>query len=398
MEVMMTRSAVHMLCLTLLMTLGAGVQANETERLGMMLKIVGNSDNPAVQANILKGVVDGLAGRRDVPAPDNWKDVKATLGSSSDANVKKLAQELGQIFGDKGASQAALGILRDTNADVAARRKALKSLVAQQDTALLPELEKLLDQPLKIDAIRAYSAFEHKPAPAILLRQYADFDPATRQAVIETLASRKTYARALVRALKSEKVKKTEIPAYVARTMKSLMGEQFTAVYGEVQEVSANKSKLIATYKRKLSDPAFAKADASRGRVMFAATCGACHKMYGAGGEIGPDLTGSNRADADYILLNILDPSFDVPEGYRMVTVTTKGGQVLVGNIAEEDDQKIVVKMVGQKTVVAKADITKRQVSKISMMPEGLLSNLTDQQYFDLIAYLQTEKQVALPK
>jgi putative heme-binding domain-containing protein len=395
----MMRKFVQMICAVLLLALcGSALGANETERLGMMLKVVANSDNPAVQANILRGVVNGLAGRRDVPAPANWNEVKSKLGKSSDADVKKLMQDLGQIFGDKGASQAAVATLRDNSADIAARRKALKALVAQQDTALLPELAKLLDQPLRIDAVRAYAAFDHKPAPAILLKRYPSFDAPTKQAVIETLASRKSYAKALVKALESGKVTKAEIPAYVARTMKSLLGKQFTAVYGDVQEVSADKSQLIAAYKEKLSDPAFKKADASRGRAVYTTTCGACHKMFDAGGEIGPDLTGSNRADADYILLNILDPSFDVPEGYRMVTLKMKGGRVLVGNIAEENDQKVVIKMVGQKTIVVKADIISREVSKISMMPEGLLSNLTDQQYFDLIAYLQTEKQVELPK
>ena len=118
--------------------------------------------------------------------------------------------------------------------------------------------------------------------------------------------------------------------------------------------------------------------------------------MYGEGGVIGPDLTGSNRADKDYILLNIIDPSFDMPEAYRMVTIQKKDGQILTGNVVEEDQQKVVLSMVGTKLTVLKVDIKKRSVSPVSMMPEGLLDNLSDTEFYNLIKYLQTEKQVVV--
>ena len=120
--------------------------------------------------------------------------------------------------------------------------------------------------------------------------------------------------------------------------------------------------------------------------------------MYGEGGKIGPELTGSNRADAEYLLLNVIDPNYDVPEGYRLVTITSKSGQVFAGNVSEEDDSKIVLAMVGQKSVIAKADVKSRTTAKISLMPEGLLLTLKDNEFLDLIQYLRTEKQVPLPK
>ena len=91
-----------------------------------------------------------------------------------------------------------------------------------------------------------------------------------------------------------------------------------------------------------------ADASASRGRAVFTKTCAACHVLYGEGGKIGPDLTGSNRANLDYILLNSVDPSYDVPAGYRMVTIVTVDGRVVSGVIAEEDETRIVLKTVEQ--------------------------------------------------
>jgi len=95
---------------------------------------------------------------------------------------------------------------------------------------------------------------------------------------------------------------------------------------------------------------------------------------------------------------NIIDPNFDVPEGYRMVTITSRDGRVYAGNVTEEDNTKVVLTMVGQTSVISKADIKTRLVSKISLMPEGLLLTLNDKEFLDLIKYLRTEKQVELPK
>ncbi len=116
------------------------------------------------------------------------------------------------------------------------------------------------------------------------------------------------------------------------------------------------------------------------------------------GGIIGPDLTGSNRGDLDYLLLNIFDPSGDIPDAYKMVMVTTKNGQVLAGNVTEEDDQKLVLSMVGQKSVIAKSDIKSRETSPVSMMPEGQMQILKDQEVINLIKYFKTQQQVELPK
>jgi putative heme-binding domain-containing protein len=151
-------------------------------------------------------------------------------------------------------------------------------------------------------------------------------------------------------------------------------------------------------YTALLTPANIAKASPSRGRLVYAASCSACHQLYGEGGALGPDLTGSNRADLSYILLNMIEPSADIPEAYQLVTLHTKSGQVLGGTVAQEDDQRVVLKIVGQTSTVLKSDIAKREVSPLSMMPEGLLPTLQDQQVLDLVKYLQTTEQVSFPK
>ena len=120
--------------------------------------------------------------------------------------------------------------------------------------------------------------------------------------------------------------------------------------------------------------------------------------MYGEGGILGPDLTGSHRANREYILLNIVDPNFDVPDGYKMVVLKTKTDQIIAGTIGEEDDLKVVLKTVSGREVVAKVSIKERQTLPISMMPEGMLETISKKDFFALIKYLQTEKQTEKPK
>tara|TARA_B100000902_G_scaffold330507_1_gene327495 strand:- start:215 stop:1360 length:1146 start_codon:yes stop_codon:yes gene_type:complete len=354
-------------------------------------------DDPGIQASFLKGMLGGLAGQRDVDPPKGWDELKSKLEKQGNEEVMGLVGQIGQVFGDESASDSALATLMDAKAPLEERKLALAGLVAQKNPKLPPKLAMLLDQPIGVEAMRAYSAFDFKAAPRVLLSRYPKLDAKEKSVVIETLASRKPYARALVSAMGKGKVSKGEIPAYVARSLHAMLGDSFEKVYGKVQPVSAGKDKLIAKYKSMVLASDMSKTDASKGRVIYQRTCLACHIMYGEGGKIGPELTGSNRSDLDYFLLNVLAPSYDVPEGYRMVTITSKDGQVSVGNVIEENANKVVLNMVGQQSVIAKSDVKTRVTSKISMMPEGLLLTLKDPEILDLIKYLRTEKQVPLP-
>jgi putative heme-binding domain-containing protein len=354
-------------------------------------------DDPVIQTSFLKGILGGLAGRRDVDPPKGWSALKSKLEKQGNKEVMGLVGQIGQVFGDESAGDSALTTLMDSKASLEERKLALAGLVAQKNPRLPPKLALLLDQSIGIEATRAYSAFDFKPAPKVLLSRYSKLGPEERRVVVETLASRKPYARALVTAMGKGKVAKEEIPAYVARNLQSMLGDSFEKVYGKVQAVSADKDKQIAKYKSMILASDISKADASKGRSIYQRTCAACHIMYGEGGKIGPELTGSNRSDLDYFLLNVLAPSYDVPEGYRMVIITSKDGQVSVGNVIEEDANKVVLNMVGQQSVIAKSDVKTRVTSKISMMPEGLLLALKDHEVLDLIKYLRTETQVPLP-
>ena len=365
----------------------------------LVLQVIDSTEDPTTQAAMLAGMVEGLRGQRNVKPPANWATVYPKLRESSDATVRRMAGQLAQIFGDRDAFQEAIETVRNTKAPVALRREAFRSLLTQQRPELAGLLPHLLEEKLmRTDAIRAYASFNDKTAPARLLKSSAQWSTDERRVVIETLASRKTYARALIRAIHAGKVSKRDVPAYVARNLQQMLGSSFTEVWGEVKAANVDKAKLISQYKKRLSDDHLANGSVSNGRAVFARTCAACHTLFGAGGKVGPDITGSNRANLDYILYQILDPNDDVPDAYRLVIVTTVDGKVLNGRIAEEDPRRLVLETAEGPAVILKQDIDERKRSKLSLMPEGLLEPLKDPEVRDLILYLRSNKQVSLPK
>lgn len=370
--------------------------ADEQTLLKLLVGSLERVDDPDQQAALLQGMLSGLAGRRNVTPPEKWKQVSAKLAESDNERVRELTDQLAQIFGDASAARRAIKMLLDSKASLADRRRALAGLLQQKNRDIIPPLIQLLDDDkLRGDAIRGFAAIEHEPAARLLLERYDDWAPEHRKAVIETLATRKPYARELLKAIAKKQVSKQDVPVHVARSLKFLLGDRFTQVFGAFQDVSQDRNAQIAKYKKLLTPSALAAADPRRGRVIFEKTCANCHLLYGNGGKIGPDLTGSNRGNLEYILLNSVAPSYDVPDAYKMVVIQTVDGRVLNGVIAEEDAQRVVLKTVEQpRVIVLKDDIEQRRVSEKSMMPEGQLDNLKPSEVVDLIRYLQTVEQV----
>ena len=138
--------------------------------------------------------------------------------------------------------------------------------------------------------------------------------------------------------------------------------------------------------------------DRSRGRVVFEQVCQQCHKLFGEGGEVGPEITGSQRNNLDYVLNNIVDPNSTVGKDFQAWNVFTIDGQTHNGLITRETPQSIVLHTATKIVSIPTAEIEERQKTALSMMPEGLLPLLQDSQVLDLVKYLQTTKQVDLPK
>ncbi|MDB5355374.1 MAG: hypothetical protein JWN24_1827 [Phycisphaerales bacterium] len=141
--------------------------------------------------------------------------------------------------------------------------------------------------------------------------------------------------------------------------------------------------------------------DPAKGAATFRNAAGVgcvkCHKIGNDGGNVGPEL-GSvgakyNRAQ---LIESVLYPSKLIAAGYEQTLIRTKDGNVQAGVVRGETDAEVTLfDSSANKIVVRKADIEVRKTSNVSVMPEGLQAGLTQSQFADLIAYLQTLKEAA---
>ncbi|MEM7386925.1 MAG: c-type cytochrome, partial [Verrucomicrobiota bacterium] len=348
---------------------------------------------PPVQLAFLKGMRNGLEGRTDLTAPSNWKKAYDLLAGSKDKTVARLSTELSQQFGDTEAAMKMIAVLENGQADPNSRRDSLKQLAAQQHPELKKRLSKLLnDDALRTEAIRATAAFEGDQLAEQLLKGYDQLSTDDQLEAVQAMASRSKSGWKLTEAIKSKRIPKKDVPAYVARQLRRVVGNGFVEVWGPIDQLPADKEKAMAKYRGLLTNDALSKANAAHGKTIFAKTCSSCHQLYGTGGEIGPDLTGSNRTNLDYILDNMINPSGVIQDDYKLVIITTRDGRTLAGNVANETERQVTLRMVGQEAVINKSAIQSREVVPVSLMPEGMLQSLSDKEVLDLVAYLKTSE------
>jgi putative heme-binding domain-containing protein len=127
---------------------------------------------------------------------------------------------------------------------------------------------------------------------------------------------------------------------------------------------------------------------------VFTKTCAQCHTLFDTGGKIGPELTGAQRENLDYVLSNVLDPSAVMANEYRMQLLQTSDGRVLTGIVKQEDEAGLTLQTATEQVMIPKAEIEVRQTTDASMMPDGLLNELSLEEVRALVAYLRSKQQV----
>ncbi len=356
----------------------------------------------ASQADILRGMYDALNGRRQVPMPAEWPAVYRKLVQSPNAEVRDKAQLLAVLFGDADAMTAMRQTLQDAKAVPAARQSALQALLSKRSPDLLPVLQNLLDdKALRGPSLRALAAYTDDATPGRILKLYPTLTDDEKADAIQTLASRPAYALALLDAVEKGQVQRRDLSAFTVRQIQALkskpVNDRLTQVWGTIRPASQEKASLLAKYKGLLTPEYIKTAEPSQGRLIFAKTCANCHTLFGEGGKIGPELTGAQRNNLDYLLENLIDPSALVGRDYQVTQIETQNGRTITGIIKEETDQVLTLQTQNELLRVPKADIAGRVLSPLSMMPERLLDNLKDEEVRDLIAYLGSPAQVPVP-
>ena len=385
-----------------LLIFGTLSSARAEDPLDVLVRLLGQKDDPQFQLDLLHGMSDGLKGQRSVRMPQDWGTIEAKLGSSADPGVRSLVLTLSLTFGSQKARAELRRVLADPAAPAAARRTALDSLVGIKDPELPPSLHALLKEPsLRGPALRGLAGYQDPKTPEAVLDAYASFDAALKRDALNTLVSRPAYAKPLLVAITAQRVPAKDLTADIVRQLRNHkdpeLQTQVASIYGTYRESSADKKAEMDKYRRMYSSGGSQPGNAGPGRVVFNKVCVQCHTLFDTGGKVGPDITGANRTDLNYLLETIVDPNAVIPNEYRTTEIETKDGRSLAGIPKSAGDKAVVLQTANELVTIPRDEIASQRQTELSMMPEGLLTPLSDQEVRDLLYYLTRLGQVPLP-
>jgi putative membrane-bound dehydrogenase-like protein len=340
---------------------------------------------------VLRGIAENLRGSNVLKPTNTWGTVYFKYADTKSAELRRLLDEVGLQFGD----QSVIDTLRKKANDQSGedRSRVVASLAARKIGGFDADLRRLLADPaVRAAAIRGLTNYADDQTPAAILAVYAGLTPEEKADAVQTLSSRASYASALLAAVEKGTVPKGDITAFTARQIVSLkdktLADKLKAVWGEVRPANTNRPADIARYKSQLRPESVSAADATKGKVLFAKHCGTCHKLFGEGQAVGPELTGSQRTNLDYVLENVIDPNAAVPYDYKMTQFFLKDGRQVSGLVRKDTPQAVTVRTVNEEVVIPTADIDERKPTNNSVMPEGLFDALKPEEVRDLVKYL----------
>ena len=365
-------------------------------------RALAGSRNDAPRLSMLNGLSLALKGRRSAPMPEGWTEIESKLSSSPNSEVRARVLALSLTFGSANAVSALKKTLMDKTADAGARRTSAESLLNAKDPGLPPLLQELLaDSALRGTALRGLAGYDDPKTPDAILAVYPALDDSQKRDALNTLSSRLAFAKPLVAGVAAGSVPKKDLTAELVRQLRNLKNDELNQalekVWGVMHESAADKQQEIAKYKAIFQAGGSQPGNATRGRAVFAKTCQQCHTLFDTGGKVGPDLTGSNRGDLDYILQNIVDPNAVIPNDYRAWNLDTTDDRAISGILKAQDDRAVTLVTANETVVVPRAEIRSLKESQLSMMPEGLLQTFSEQEVRDLLYYLRSPAQAPLP-
>jgi putative heme-binding domain-containing protein len=377
--------------------------SSSNETLPAVVAALGAAKDVELQREILNQMMASFEGRVDIPMPESWKSTYDALLKSDQEDIRDKANQLAVLFGDQRVFPPMRSLLGDATQDISRRQQALAVLVKGQDKSSADVLLSdtvLGNAELQAAAVKALATLGNDKTPTELLKRFSKLPASVKGDAVSTLVSRPAWTKILLTSIGNGDVPSSELHAYHVRQILTFndasLNELLKKHWGEIRESSADRKEQAAALKKELGQKVLAKANLGNGRRVFSKTCQNCHRLFGTGGEIGPDITGSNRGNIDYILENILDPSAVVGRDYQMTVLALNDGRVVQGLLKQETDSALTIQTINDKIIVPKSEIEERAVSSVSMMPERQLDTLTKDEVRDLIAYLASPSQVVL--
>jgi putative heme-binding domain-containing protein len=348
----------------------------------------------AAADKLLSGFEAAYRGRSLASLPDELIAVMSQSGGGSlPLRVRR---------GDPAAVAEVLAIVADPKQKAETRTEYLAMLgdvrpAAAQDVLLTLVTDNRQPEKIHSAALSALQGYESEAIAGSVLDELTRFSSASRDVALTLIASRPQWTRRLLDRIEAGKIDADVVPAAVVRKIHLHRDEAIRAAvgkhWGEISgattaEMEANIDRYRSLIETAIGNPRV-------GKQLFAKHCGTCHRMFGDGGHSGPDLTSYQRQDVRGMVVHIVNPSLEIREGFENYLVLTEDGRAINGLIADSDHQVVVIRDAsGQTRVIAREEILEMTAVPQSLMPEGLLDPLSDQQVRDLFAYLRSRQPV----
>jgi putative heme-binding domain-containing protein len=306
--------------------------------------------------------------------------LRVRLGLASDSEIRAAVQSLNTL--EKPAELIeALGLAKYESARPALLTIARSDRSAAVRRTALQALQHFSDPEIAGEIIDSWSQIKA--------------DAGLRTTALELLSRRRSWSGDLVKAVEQGTVARTDVPFDVVERVRKhdeKLNERATKLWGRTRQTPAELQERIAAVAKIVGG---SRGDAARGKQLFTTACAACHKLHGEGQTIGPDLTGYERDNLDFLLPSIIDPNAGIREEYTNFELQTTDDLLLTGYVVERSGQAVTIEDAQQgRVTVPQNRIKSLQASALSRMPEGLLDSMSEDQVRDLFAYLRSSKQV----
>ena len=326
------------------------------------------------------------------------------MDAAPDLREGVYAAFLAASWSDSRGQEITRKLLSDANGGPKTRTLALTALIAGGDKSALElataALAEKNNSELAGQIITALGRLENPQVAAAALKAYPSLQPDVQPKAIELLTQRAIWAKPLVEAIGANKIPATALNVNQIQRLLALKDAELTAAvnkhWGTIRTTRDPAREQFVGEMRKLVRST--KGDAHRGVEVFNRVCGQCHKIYGQGQDVGPDITSNGRASFEQLLSNVFDPSLVIGASYQARSVQAADGRIITGLLVEDSQERVVLKVQGGKLeTIARADIDAMKVSELSLMPEGLEKQLQPQEIADLFAFISLDKHPSDP-
>lgn len=327
--------------------------------------------------------------------------IKDVLKRGAKSPLYLNAALLATTWRDPAGLAAVRTVLATPNAPADQRLQALEALIAANDASLLEPVRQILAdrESARVEfrgrVLASLGRLDDPRVAEAVLARFGKLDAELQPRAIELLTQRVSWAKQLLAAIGRDEVpanvlNQNQVRRLISTGDKELI-EQVGARWGVIRDTrNPEREHVIAEMKQHIRQK---PGDAFAGEKVFGKVCGQCHKMYGQGEEVGPDITVNGRSSFDQLLSNVFDPSLVIGAAYRAYTVVTADGRVLTGLLTEDGEQRVVLKVQGGKLeTIARGDVELIQASEVSMMPEQLERQITPEELSDLFAFLTLDR------